>query len=480
MRKNVIIFSDGTGQRGGILFDERRSNIYKLYRATRCGPDSCVDPKDQLAFYDPGIGTLPPGMGFLTTAIRWIYNLVSQALGIGLTRNMIDCYAAIVRVWRPGDRIFLFGFSRGAYTIRCLGAVIALCGIPEKGKRGTPLKLDETASKRIAAEAVKTVYQHTSSWKFDEATDREKELLAQRRELGRRFRAKYYSGTDQEPNVYPYFIGVFDTVASLANPRALAGLILIGLFVLALLGIAIWYFLVPSRSFFSFLVIVGGLTVSALVIGFAANFATRFKSEIGLPRRLTWRFFHLAEKRMKFYDNQLNENVGYARHAISIDESRTSFERVRWGDPAVWRETGNNDKGERNPIWFEQLWFAGNHSDIGGSYPENESRLSDITLKWMLDAACRVGLRYDAALLRLYPDPAGPQHDETKSSRVFRHAGKAARKLRPDFPLHDSVIQRFEAGEVLHYDVMQRYRPENLRNNQRTAGYYEQKGTAAR
>ena len=73
---------------------------------------------------------------------------------------------------------------------------------------------------------------------------------------------------------------------------------------------------------------------------------------------------------MKFYDTGLNRNVGYARHALSIDEGRTSFERVKWGEPGEWRDTGRG-----NPRWFEQLWFAGNHSDIGGSYPEDELRL---------------------------------------------------------------------------------------------------------
>jgi hypothetical protein len=59
--RNIVIYSDGTGQRGGRLFDERRSNIYKLFRATRCGPESSVDPAKQLTFYDPGLGTAPPG-----------------------------------------------------------------------------------------------------------------------------------------------------------------------------------------------------------------------------------------------------------------------------------------------------------------------------------------------------------------------------------------------------------------------------------
>jgi hypothetical protein len=61
MPKNILIFSDGTGQAGGLRPDENRSNIYKLYRATRCGPDTAIDPREQLAFYDAGLGSRPPG-----------------------------------------------------------------------------------------------------------------------------------------------------------------------------------------------------------------------------------------------------------------------------------------------------------------------------------------------------------------------------------------------------------------------------------
>src|SRR5437870_11763033 len=169
--KNIIIYSDGTGQRGGLMFDERRSNVYKLYRATRCGPDSSFDPAEQLAFYDPGLGTLPPGNGLLVIrAWRWFYNLASRATGLGLTANIIDCYAAIVRLWRPGDRIFVFGFSRGAYTVRCLAGVIALCGIPTRRGPNERLRLDMASSRKLASYAVKHVYQFTASRKFEDAT----------------------------------------------------------------------------------------------------------------------------------------------------------------------------------------------------------------------------------------------------------------------------------------------------------------------
>ena len=134
--RNIVIFSEGTGQRGGVYFDESRTNIYKLYRATRCGPDSSIPPERQLAFYDPGLGTRTAGTGILTSLGRTIYNYVSQATGLGITRNIIDCYAAIIELWRPGDRIFLFGFSRGAYTVRCLATALCLSGIPTQEIKG--------------------------------------------------------------------------------------------------------------------------------------------------------------------------------------------------------------------------------------------------------------------------------------------------------------------------------------------------------
>lgn len=71
---------------------KNRSNIYKLYRATRCGPDTEIDPAAQLSFYDAGLGSQPPGGAlFVTRAYRWLHNRTSQATGLGITTNIIDC-----------------------------------------------------------------------------------------------------------------------------------------------------------------------------------------------------------------------------------------------------------------------------------------------------------------------------------------------------------------------------------------------------
>lgn len=98
MAKNVVIYSDGTGQAGGFRFDEDRSNVYKLYRATRCGPDSSIDPREQVAFYDVGLGSQADGANIVGRAFRALHNIIAQATGFGITRNIIDCYAALIRL----------------------------------------------------------------------------------------------------------------------------------------------------------------------------------------------------------------------------------------------------------------------------------------------------------------------------------------------------------------------------------------------
>lgn len=82
MPKNVLIFSDGTGQVGGLRFDEERTNIYKLYRATRVGPDSGIDPREQVAFYDPGLGSIADGGNLVGRAARGFTTLLAKSQGL--------------------------------------------------------------------------------------------------------------------------------------------------------------------------------------------------------------------------------------------------------------------------------------------------------------------------------------------------------------------------------------------------------------
>lgn len=208
MAKNILIFSDGTGQAGGVRPDQRLSNIYKLYRASRTAPDSSIDPAIQIAFYDAGLGTDDDVGQTLWSVIAFFRKLLASATGRGITTNIIDCYEAILNAYEPGDRVYLFGFSRGAYTVRSVAGVLALCGIPTKGIDGSALPKYRSETRRIADEAVRKVYEHGAGKPISDYED-------ERNEQARRFRSTYGSDFDGHGNADPYFIGVFDTVASL-------------------------------------------------------------------------------------------------------------------------------------------------------------------------------------------------------------------------------------------------------------------------
>ena len=452
--RNIVVFSDGTGQRGGVYFDEARTNIYKLYRASRCGPDSSVPPDRQLAFYDPGLGTRSTG-NVLSSLGRTFYNYVSQATGLGITHNIIDCYTAIIQLWNPGDRVFLFGFSRGAYTVRCLATALCLSGIPTQEGKNKPLKRDDASARKLATRAVKSVYQHVSS-------PRDAQFLDQRKALAQQFRGEHASSEDQ--SAYPFFIGVFDTVAALSDRGSLLVLAGIYLALLAAASFLLQWLTAESAGYWAAWITLS--TVGVLVI---ASVYTHLKFSFRLPGYYWWQTIHLTTFRQQFYDEHLDPRVSYARHAISIDERRADFKRVRWGGSLAVVDGPKMDR-------FEQIWFAGNHADIGGGYPENESRLSDISLKWMIEAASdrlgKEGLLLDRGVLQPEPAADGMQHDEARSV-VFRLAGKSNRDPLPEAILHPTVVERFNLAGVLQYDVVAPYRPEALRGHHKFPGAYD-------
>lgn len=125
MSKNIVICCDGTGNE----FGAANSNVVKLYAALQ------RDPERQVAYYHPGIGTAgemdrPSPVGRIKKKIRL---LLGNAFGLGLFSNLARAYAFLMDNYHPGDRIFIFGFSRGAYTAKALTALIYQFGILEKG-----------------------------------------------------------------------------------------------------------------------------------------------------------------------------------------------------------------------------------------------------------------------------------------------------------------------------------------------------------
>ena len=117
MPKNIVLCSDGTGNSA---LKGRGTNVFKIYEAIDLNGhkfDRKLQP--QVAFYDDGVGT--ESLQLLKT--------LGGAFGWGLSRNVRELYTALANCYEPGDHIFLFGFSRGAFTIRQLAGFIIGCGI---------------------------------------------------------------------------------------------------------------------------------------------------------------------------------------------------------------------------------------------------------------------------------------------------------------------------------------------------------------
>jgi hypothetical protein len=392
-----------------------------------------------------------------------------------------------IRLYRKGDRIFLFGFSRGAYTVRCLAAVIAKCGIPQAMPDGSPLPLDVKGSRKIATIAVKDVYQFCSSKPFKEAGSYRNFMLDTREAIARRFRTEHQCSNPNDPakaNVYPYFIGVFDTVAALGRTGAVVGLSIGALVLIALASAGVSLLTkfsdVPGFGWLRLLSF-EHVFCATIAVAFAACLAVFLRNYIKFDFRVPGYGFskslatiHLAPRKQKFTDYSLNPNVEYAKHAISIDENRFDFARVPW-TPDARKALTRDPEGN---IYFEQVWFPGVHADVGGGYQENESRLSDVTLTWMISAAAIIpnGLKYDPAVLTLFPNSSGPQHDECKAGRWQRSVRPLPKDPKTDqstATMHRSVYERFEAPEVVQYDIAAPYRPQNLTNHVDFARYYQ-------
>lgn len=116
--RNIVLCSDGTGNSGG---KARGTNVWELFNSVRRHPDAdgkLPEPR-QTAYYDDGVGT----QKFI------LFKALGGALGVGYSRNIRQLYKALVLAYEPGDSIYLFGFSRGAYTVRCLAGLILKCGI---------------------------------------------------------------------------------------------------------------------------------------------------------------------------------------------------------------------------------------------------------------------------------------------------------------------------------------------------------------
>jgi uncharacterized protein (DUF2235 family) len=297
MSKNLVLCCDGTNNQ----FDGYHTNVIRTYKV------ACRHP-GQLTYYNPGVGTMPKPWEKTKIAKR-LSMLNGLMFGDGLFDNISDAYKFLILNYEPGDKVFLFGFSRGAYTARAVAALLYSVGLLH---RDTECLLPYALS----------------YWQSDFGPQ----------SPGGQTCAEFKSTLARTCRVH--FIGVWDTVSS---------------------------------------------------VGVVNNFRS---------------FPHTGH----------NPEVTHVRHAVSIDERRSTF-RQNLMSPVDHQDVKN-------------VWFPGAHSDVGGGYPPGEAGLAKVAFDWMIREAVACSLEID----------------QTTLDRELRQVGEPPN---PNGKLHRSLRGGWWIGELL-------------------------------
>ena len=305
MPQNIVVLSDGTGNAASSLW---RTNVWRTFQALKLQGD------DQIAKYDDGVGT----SSFLPLA------LLGGAFGWGLKRNVIDLYKFVCRNYQPDAKLFLFGFSRGAFTARLLADVILQQGLVQARSEAELHDLARKAYRAYRAHGYHSVL------RLERPLRKVRDFFSNLRDRihGRHL---YRQGENRQVQAIE-FLGVWDTVAAY------------------------------------------GLPTDEMTRGFS---------------NWIWP--------LEFPDRVLHKDVRFARHALALDDERTTFHPILWTEAGEEICTGSPGERPLSEQRIVQVWFAGMHSNVGGGYPDDA--VAYVPLLWMLKEAQSKGL-----ILKIEPD----------------------------------------------------------------------------
>lgn len=364
MPKNIVLLSDGTGNSSAQLL---KTNVWRVYEAL-----DLDDPSEQVACYDDGVGT----SGFKPVA------LLGGALGFGLKKNVLRLYRFLCEHYDPGDRIYAFGFSRGAFTIRVLIGLVARQGIlrtrptsriMEAYPAGNPAAATVAAYESVAT-AIRAEPQvfgseltRLSKWAYREFR-KEFNQTGKLVDIARRLRdGAFHLKEHGQPRYDPdyshkvdeiTFVGLWDTVDAY------------------------------------------GLPMDELTDGI-----NKWVWPLSAP------------------DLKLSPKVKKACHALAIDDERNTFHPVLWDESDETLDDGTSPVDRARHIDEErisQVWFAGMHANVGGGYPDDS--LSYVSLRWITREAVKHGLKFTPELLRYHTakaDPFGRVYDSRSGVKAY-------------------------------------------------------------
>lgn len=296
----------------------------------------------QLAYYDPGVGTLPSSTA--RGKVEQELSVLGQlAFGFGMKANVSQAYTWLMQRYRPGDKVYVFGFSRGAYTARALVGMLARPGLLRSG------------SDNLVEYAVKEYASNRGTANEQAARD---------------FADALCWGTPRHP----------------LNPD--------------------WPDTMPEQD-----------RIHSVPVAYLGIWDTVEASGVAGIGEVHWP------------GTASLWNAARVRHAVSIDERRRPYHEF-----LVDRRAG-----------VEEVWFAGVHSDVGGTFVDCE--LATIALKWVFDGVCqeldlRDGQPTTAYARSCTVEEAFAGAAAHRSGWIWKLAGSRTRPIPDDAVLHDTVRLR--------------------------------------
>ncbi|CAK7275586.1 hypothetical protein SEPCBS57363_006778 [Sporothrix epigloea] len=414
-RKLVLCF-DGTGNK--FRGDDSDSNILKIFRML----DRTAD--DQYHYYQPGIGTYVVSGGLSNTSTKarirsWYMKAKDSAFGSSFDQHVVGGYRFLMRFYNPGDEIYVFGFSRGAYIARFLAEMLDYVGLLSHGNE----------------EMVHFAWKSFSQWQcrrndsLKDGVNKKKEMYAF---------MKGFRETFSRPVRRIQFLGLFDTVNSV--PRFETAWMERSKF--------------PYTARSSAKIIRHAVSIDERRAKFRQDLVYQSSGSSSKKHRDPRQVLHEVHEKYRARrqslqvavssaihhrdankkhsqeldreeDNKHNESRGrMASRLCDVDESAT-FDDCNndLENPAPYREHSRSGSRESQirgdnmsdysrgrassnahhddddvPQNLSEVWFSGDHADIGGGWditPGTKSA-SHVPLTWMVREAMRAGLTFDA------------------------------------------------------------------------------------
>ncbi|KXT03614.1 hypothetical protein AC578_10010 [Pseudocercospora eumusae] len=410
-RKSLILCFDGTGNK--FQGSQADSNIIKIY--------GLLDRNDptQYHYYQPGIGTYveTSSLSRKSTYGRvksWYSKAKDQAIGTSFGEHVMAGYRFLMRFYNDGDAIYFFGFSRGAYTARFLAQMLDYVGLLSAGNE----------------EMMRFAWKTFSKWQM-----RTEDTAAEREDKQKTFDfMQNFRQTFSRPVVRIEFLGLFDCTAvrvslddkntlSASFPRSHTANALTSL--QDLLSerrqthpshhhLEQWYRQVPQDK-------------------------EKLTKKQSMRRTLSQPHFRANRRRRMAID------LGPASSSLSVNSGDVIRHNPRDDD------SDGEEDDERQDIL--ELWFAGQHGDIGGGWTldENEERpISDIALSWMVREARKAGMPFDEEKVQasnlFTEDPESSPAMQPKDTPQLKVEGEPV----PESAVSQSKVQSAAWHEEMH------------------------------